>query len=621
MDSLERHASMPVMNDTSAASRPNNGVDVDVLVVGLGPMGGTLALARMGVSVRAITMFPWVANTPRAHIVSQRAMEVMRDLDLEDPIHAVGTPWELIGDCIIATSLTGVELARMPSWGVGDERHGDYVRHSPCTYLDVPQPRMEPIIVGGAAAHGAHVEFNTELISLVQHADHVEATLRNRASGVEEVVRCRYLVGADGARSRVAEQIGLPIVGHTARSGHVYTEFKADLSHLVKHRPSILHYFFNPEVGYGEIGLGLLRAVTPWNEWIAGWGFDPAAGDPDMSVEAVSAKIRLLIGDPDIPLEVTRSAPWYVNQQYATTYSVGRVFCGGDATHRHPPSSGLGLNTSVQDAHNLAWKLAYVIKGDAGPELLASYSDERAPIGKQIVLRANQSRYDFQAVRDCFVTDRPGGDPVQNALTNLLAPTADGVALRARLDKALRLKDTEWNAEGVEKNARYISSAVVSDGDGPPRESSEVFHHPTTDPGAKLPHAWLIDERGHRLSTLDVVGRGRFTVVTGVAGLAWGEAVERIGESWLGIAAIGSLGMQDPYASWARCREIEEAGALLVRPDGYVAWRHTEAVWDGEQAYALLSDALARVLGRRLSGATDAVRGSELLLDSVEVSR
>jgi 2,4-dichlorophenol 6-monooxygenase len=612
--------------NSSSDPRPAGGVDVDVdvdvLVVGLGPMGGTtaLALARMGVSVRAITMFPWVANTPRAHIVSQRAMEVMRDLGLEDSIRAAGTPWELIGDCIIATSLTGTELARMPSWGVGDERHGDYVRHSPCTYLDVPQPRMEPIIVGAAAAQGAHVEFNTELIGLVQHADHVEATLLNRASGVEELVRCRYLVGADGARSRVAEQIGLPIVGHTARSGHVYTEFKADLSHLVAHRPSILHYFFNPEVGYGEIGLGLLRAVTPWNEWIAGWGFDPADGDPDMSVEAVTAKIRLLIGDPDIPLEVTRSSPWYVNQQYATTYAVGRVFCGGDATHRHPPSSGLGLNTSVQDAHNLAWKLAYVIKGDAGSELLESYSAERAPVGKQIVLRANQSRHDFQAIRDCFVTDGPGEDPVQNALTNLLAPTAEGVALRASLDRALRLKDTEWNAEGVEKSARYLSSAVVSDGKASPIDSSEVFHQPTTSPGARLPHAWLINERGHRLSTLDVVGGGRFTLVTGLASLAWRDAAERIGQSWLNVATIGSLGMQDPYATWARIREIEEAGALLVRPDGYVAWRHSEAVWDSERAYSLLSDALAQVLDRPMAGATDAARRSDMLLDSVEVA-
>jgi 2,4-dichlorophenol 6-monooxygenase len=609
------------MTATPIAPLSGAGVNVDVLVVGLGPMGGTtaLALARMGIRVRAISMFPWVANTPRAHIVSQRAMEVMRDLQLEDPIRAVGTPWELIGDCIIATSLTGVELARMPSWGVGDERHGDYVRHSPCTYLDVPQPRMEPIIVGAAAGHGAHVEFNVELIGIVQHPDHVEATLRNRASGVEEIVRCRYLVGADGARSRVAEQIGLPIVGHTARSGHVYTEFKADLAHLVKHRPSILHYFFNPEVGYGEIGLGLLRAVTPWSEWIAGWGFDPAAGDPDMSVDAVSAKIRLLIGDPDIPIEVTRSAPWYVNQQYATTYSAGRVFCGGDATHRHPPSSGLGLNTSVQDAHNLSWKLAYVIKGYAGPELLDSYTVERAPIGKQVVLRANQSRHDFQAVRDCFVTDHPGDDPVQNALANLLAPTSEGAELRGRLENALRLKDTEWNAEGVEKNAQYASSAVVSDGTEALGDYSETHHQPTTAPGAKLPHAWLIDERGHRLSTLDVVGGGRFTLITGLSGLAWSEAAEQIGEPWLSVAAIGALGMQDPYAAWARIREVEEAGALLVRPDGYVAWRHATAVWDSDHAYRLLADALAQVLGRSMTSAADAAGRSDLLLDTAEV--
>jgi 2,4-dichlorophenol 6-monooxygenase len=575
-----------------------NDVDVDVLVVGTGPMGATtaLALAQMGVSVQMITMFPWLANTPRAHIISQRAMEVMRDLGIEDDIARVGTPWELMGDCIVATSLRGTEIARMPSWGVGDERNGEYRRHSPSTYLDVPQPRFEPVVVGAAAKHGVRLSFNTEFISLEQHADHVEALLRDRLTGAETVVRCRYLVGADGARSRVADQIGLPIEGHRARSGHLYTEFRADLTHLVAHRPSILHYFFNPEVGYGEIGLGLLRAVTPWDEWIAGWGFDPSAGDPDMSIEAVTAKIRLLIGDPDIPIEVTRSAPWYVNQQVATSCSVGRVFCGGDATHRHPPSSGLGLNTSVQDGHNLAWKLAYVLKGHASPALLDSYTAERAPVGAQIVRRANQSRLDFQAIRDCLSTDG-AGDPVANAVANIQAPTPEGALRRAQLEQALRLKDTEWNAEGVEKGIEYSSSAVIPDGAPAPQERSEVYFVPSTRPGVKIPHAWLADRAGHRLSTLDLVGKGRFTLLTCVSGVAWEEAVAQLGHGWIDVVRIGVGDAADPYCAWARVREIHEAGALLVRPDGYIAWRHAEPMWDVDKARDAVSEAIALVLG------------------------
>lgn len=591
-DAVENH---------DAATDPD--VDTDVLVVGMGPMGATtgLALATLGVRVQMITMFPWTANTPRAHITSQRAMEVLRDLGVEDDVRRIGTPWDQMGDCVIATSLTGVEIARMPSWGTGDERHGDYLRHSPCTYLDVQQPQLEPILIGAAASRGAALKFNTEFLSLEDQGDRVAVTTRDRLTGEISVVHSRFVVGADGARSKVAEQAGLPFEGHTARGGHVYTQFRADLTQLVAHRPSVLHYFFNPAVGYGEIGLGLLRAVKPWTEWIAGWGFDPTLGDPDMTTEAVTAKIRLLVGDPSLAVDVMRTYTWYVNQQFATENSRGRVFCGGDATHRHPPSSGLGLNTSVQDGHNLAWKLAYVVKGLADEHLLATYSDERVPVARQIVLRANQSRLDYQAVRDTFDTSgEEGSDPAQNAAARLLEPTVEGAQRRARLSDALRLKDLEWNAEGVEKNIHYVSGAVIPDGSAlPPDADSELLHVPTTRPGAKLPHVWLTDETGRRFSTLDVVGQGRFTVVTGLTGAAWSEAVRNLKKDWVEVAVFGETGLHDPYFTWHRLREIDEAGALLVRPDGYIAWRHAAAVRSVSEAEKLLQIALDSILTGR----------------------
>ena len=174
--------------------------------------------------------------------------------------------------------------------------------------------------------------------------------------------------------------------------------------------------------------MGLLRAIRPWEEWIAGWGFDMAAGEPDLSDEKVIAQIRTLVGDPNLEPEIVTKSLWYVNQQHATRYSSGRVFCGGDAVHRHPPSSGLGSNTSMQDAFNLAWKIAFAVKGYAGPGLLESYTDERAPVGKQIVARANQSRKDYAGLREWF--DHDSDDPVTAGLTKLKAPTPEGVALR-----------------------------------------------------------------------------------------------------------------------------------------------------------------------------------------------
>jgi 2,4-dichlorophenol 6-monooxygenase len=345
--------------------------------------------------------------------------------------------------------------------------------------------------------------------------------------------------------------------------------------------------------------MGLLRAIRPWHTWIAGWGFDMEAGEPDFSEGVVTERIRALVGDPKLELEIETASTWYVNQAHATTYSSGRVFCGGDAVHRHPPSSGLGSNTSIQDAFNLAWKLAYVIHGHAGETLLDSYSLERAPVGRQVVARANQSRVDYAPLNECFRTVGQA-DPIAAGLAKLRDPEPDGVALREALREALDLKAYEFNAQGVELNQRYASGAIVPDPDAEEESwerDPQLYVQPTTRPGAKLPHVWLVGADGRRVSTLDVTGKGRFSLLTGLAGRAWIRAADQLDLAYLRTVVIGEPGAQDPYCAWARVREIEEAGALLVRPDGYIAWRHSGAVWSAEEALAQLEGALRATLG------------------------
>lgn len=580
----------------------NREFDTDVLVVGTGPMGATtaLALAKNGVRVHAISRWNWLANTPRAHITNQRTVEVLRSLGIEEELKQQATPWELMGDTLFTTSFAGPEIARLQTWGTGDLRYGDYIEASPCPMLDVPQPVMEPILVNAAARSGAQMSFNTEYLSHVQDGDGVTVNLRNLISGQDYEQRVRFLVGADGARSQVAEDIGLPFEGVLARAGTVYTQFKADLSRYVAHRPSILHWIVNPEAGFGEIGMGLLRAVKPWTEWIAGWGFDMSKGDPDTSREKALAKIRLLVGDPDLECEILSISPWYVNQQYALEYSRGRVFCGGDAVHRHPPSSGLGLNTSVQDGFNLAWKLAYVIKGYAALEHLASYCEERSPVGRQIVGRANQSRVDYAPLRTAFYGQPSGfSGTLEHFLERFFAADEQGVESRRKMLDALDLKNYEFNAQGTEMNQRYVSRGVIAeDGVEPWARDEQLHHQATTRPGAKIPHTWLVGPDGKRVSTLDVVGDGMFTLVTGITGQAWEESVAALALPYLRCVRVGAGKYSDPYFYWARIREIEEGGALLVRPDGVIAWRQKEAVSGAQDVTALLSGVLDAVLGR-----------------------
>lgn len=563
--------------------------DTDVLVVGSGPAGGAAALllATYGIRTTLVSKYGWVANTPRAHITNQRTLEVLRDLGVEEEALSAGTPQQLMGDTVLCTALTGEEIGRIRTWGTGDNLLTEYAAASPCPMTDLPQTYLEPILVTNAAKRGARVRFDTEFLSLEQDEHGVTARLRDRLRGDEFFVRARYVVGADGARSRVAEQAELPIAGQEGKGGSMNIVFRADLSAHVAHRPSVLYWVMRPGAETGGIGMGLVRMVRPWNEWLLTWGYDISGPAPDIDEAEARRIVHDLIGDDTIDVEITSASLWTVNHNYATRYSSGRVFCAGDAVHRHPPSNGLGSNTSVQDAYNLAWKLALVLRGQAGPGLLKTYTAERAPVGRQIVDRANLSRDQFGPIFQALGVGGADDAGITRALAVCRAADADGAKRRRELEEAIALKNYEFNAHGVELNQRYASTAVLADG-GPaeiwPRDR-DLYHQPTTRPGAKLPHAWLVDAAGHRVSTLDLVGGGAFTLVTGLSGTAWEPAAQacasQLGLS-LRVVRVGTEGARDPYGDWSRVCDTEEDGCLLVRPDGYVAWRHAGLPPGGE---------------------------------------
>jgi 2,4-dichlorophenol 6-monooxygenase len=568
-------------------------IETDVLIVGSGPAGSTsaLCLSTYGVRNMVITKYRWTANTPRAHITNQRAVEIMRDMGLEDEVKAKGTPQPLMGDTVFCTSLAGEELARLHTWGTHPARLADYTLASPCIHHDLPQDIFEPIILGNAAARGTRVRFDTEYLSHVQDADGVTVTALDRVTGETFAIRAKYLIGADGGRSKIAEDLGLPMEGEMDWAGSMNIVFHADLSKYVAHRPSVLYWIMQPGADMGGIGMGLVRMVRPWDEWLIVWGYDIAEPPPQVDEAVATRVVHNLVGDDTIDVTLRSTSLWGNNKMYATRYADGRVFCMGDACHRHPPSNGLGSNTSIADAYNLAWKLALVLEGKAGTSLLDSYDAERAPIGRQIVLRANQSIEEFGPIFEAL------GDDMDVRKEN----SPRGARSRAQLKAAIELKNYEFNAHGVELGHRYRSGAVVPDGTPEPEftRDPELYYHPTTWPGARLPHVWL-ERGGAKVSSHDLAGKGRFTLFTGIGGEAWVEAATAVTErTGVPIAAfvIGpARDALDTYDDWARAREVQESGCVLVRPDAHVAWRADAVVEDATAELGRVMESLLGVL-------------------------
>ncbi|QHG85532.1 aromatic ring hydroxylase (plasmid) [Rhodococcus rhodochrous] len=560
---------------------------VPVLIVGGGAAGLTMStfLSSYKVDHLLVERHENTSILPKAHYLNQRTMEIFRQFDIADDVFAAGAPIENMSKVVWRTTLAGdgplqsKTFYEMDAFG-GGRLTEQYRRDGAVLPTNLPQLRLEPILLEHAEERApGRVLFHHELTDVRQQSDGVRATIIDRGTGRSFDVEADYLVAADGGKT-IGPAIGAQMLGASDLLNIVTAHLTADFSEWWDDRTLIAH-FLNPEAGSYPSGGNMVAMGPTWGRHSEEWAFHFAflpTDDSDLDESAMRAKIRELLGVGDIEITINRISHWSVQGTVVDKYQDDRVFLVGDAAHRHPPTTGLGMNTSIQDSHNLAWKLAAVVHGHADRSLLDTYATERQPVGMRVVDWA------LFTMQNHFVIDAGMGlmpfpvPPEMHRATfeMFFSDTPAGATRRARFAEAVETQRTEFQAHDLEIGFHYEAGAVVQDGTSAPQpDPMGTRYTPTTRPGHRLPHAWFENADG-KIASHELTGAdGRFVLITGADSAPWEEAT-RAAAAKFGIrihhAAVGT-DYKDTDGQWTKVREIADDGAILVRPDNHVAWR------------------------------------------------
>jgi 2-polyprenyl-6-methoxyphenol hydroxylase-like FAD-dependent oxidoreductase len=523
------------MRNAGAVTREeDSGADFPVLIAGGGLVGLATAafLAQHQVAALVVERMPAASPLPRAAHFHLRTLELLRALGVEDEVRRQSER-EFVpeGAIISMDSLAGEKLADIvPGLNVGVD---DAL--SPCRRLFVTQPGLEAILRRRAAEAGAQVMAGSEIIAVEQDAGGVTAIVNDVENGDERRIRAGYLVGADGAHSTVRESAGIPFDGRGVFSNSITIYFTADLAPQMLGKPLSVIYVNNPVFG------GFFRLAKDCQ---SGFLVVNTVGDPRTNPEAANAAgdtrvermvelVRAGAGVPDLDVRIDGVARWRSSSDVARRYHDGRILLAGDAAHVMPPNGGFGGNTGVQDAYDAAWKLALVVDGVADPALLATYDAERRPVGKLTVEQA-YTRY-----------------------VTRTAPYLDADDLQPFV------ADLE-----VELGYVYRSPAIVPDDPAGADDGGHDDPRRTRGrPGSRAPHLW-IDRDGQRRSTLDLFGR-HFVLLAGPDGAEWCEQAPAAAAAVSGVV----VDTHQLDGSFVDAYDVSPTGAVLVRPDGFVAFR------------------------------------------------
>lgn len=497
----------------------------------------------------------------------------------------------------------GRRLGKLEVWG-GGYTDPDFIAASPFRTANLPQIRLEPLLKARAEELGGDIRFGHEVIDLQQDAEGVTTTVKIRDTEETYTIRSEYVLGCDGGRT-IGKRVGIELEGKRNLMRMVSSHISYDFSRYLEDDDVLIRWLVNPDFG-GSWASGVLVSMGPdhWGskseEWVLHLQF--AADDEDaFDDEKVMERMRATLGIPGFDPKVHYISRWTMEGILANKFKSGRVMIVGDAAHKHPPTGGLGLNSAVHDAYNLCWKLAAVLKGKAGADLLETYGVERRPVDGANVEAALNAAFNHFTI-DQALSLSPEKSPEENwaELRPLWEDLPNSDAKRHQLNSAIVSQTMEFRHHNVEFGYTYESSAIVDDGTPPIVPIDKVrIYEPSTKPGHPMPHAW-VERQGVRSALNTLVHGGKFVLIAGEKGQPWVDAANKVaGELGIDLVAVRVGILEGDYVdarcAWTKERESGPDGVVLVRPDRYVAFRSAGAVDDPERE---ISRALRQILHR-----------------------
>ncbi len=549
-------------------------LQTEVLVIGGGPVGlsTALLLADQGVDCILVEKHETTASHPKASYFNVRTMEILRQLGVADDVYATALMPQGV---LFYTRLTGHCL--------GGYNFTDFPEYTARVLASTGSPAcvssqivLEDILKQHADANaGIRVLFGHEKTSIEQDGARVLTSVLDRAAGETYEIESRFAVACEGIRSSTRDACGRKMVGPPP-FGHVMNIYvEADLEGLTGERNQALFWICNPDTPGAFIGLGGDRL-----KWCFNTPYFPEDGESaeDFDEKRCLERIYAALGTDSLPVKILAVGPWVLCGQVVDQYRQGNIFFGGDTAHSNIPTGGFGFNTGMQETHNLAWKLAAFLKGDAPEAILDTYHSERRGIA---VFNVEKSRENAINIRDTGATF--GGRPDDTDEIDL--DTDRGRAQRAAKTRAIAEQKTHFLFLGQEIGFGYWDSPlIVPDGTDHYAVANDVddpvhVYIPNARPGARAPHCWvaLRDVPDKPIPMHDVFGKG-FVLLTRGEGDEWSRSIDSgsaaVPLRSLSVGPVGSdSDLLDAEGRWDEVYGLDGQGAVLVRPDGHVCWR------------------------------------------------